>query len=373
MTIGVIGGGIAGLSAALCLGRAGVDVQVFERAPEIREAGAGVSIWPNATRLLRDWGLLDRCVTLATPLSALEIRNRAGMVLLSTEMQGSDAPTLCMRRPELLSILESQVPAEAIHVQHACTSVRDVGGQMEVTFAQRPPQRFDAVIGADGWRSTVRKYVAGPASEPVARGYACWRGISPLELPGLSLGKMGETWGPGRRFGILPIERGTICWYATANQSMSIPEPSNPRALFEGWPEPVGALIRSTPPEALIRTDAWDLPPLSRWCRKAAVLIGDAAHAITPNLGQGSCLALEDASVLSRLLGEHRSTEATFEAFARLRKRRIERIVALSRWLGRVGQLEGGRIVQGRDRLVPLLGAPVFDRLVRRIHEWRDS
>jgi len=376
MTIAVIGGGIAGLSLALCLARRGVEAHVFERAPEVREAGAGVSLWPNATRLLRQWGLLDRCLELAAPLSVLELRSRHAGVFLRTEVDRSDSPTLCMRRPELLAALLSQVPSDAIHVQHNCTSVFEADGHMGVTFERQGTKLFDAVVGADGLRSAVRKYVAPDAGQPVSRGYACWRGIAELSLPQSTLGKMSETWGQGRRLGILPIVPGTVCWYATVNRP--IPESATPLALFAGWPEPIESLIRATPPPLLIESDATDLPRLSRWSRSRAVLIGDAAHAITPNLGQGCCLALEDASVLARLLSEPASPTAArdslgraFEAFARLRKGRIERIVALSRWLGAVVQLDG-QWAAGRDRATPLVAKPVFELLVRSIHAWRD-
>lgn len=327
MKIGVIGGGIGGLSAAACLAKAGVDVEVFEKASELRETGAGVNLWSNATRVLAEMGLLEKCLEKSAPLSAIELRSLQGHVLLQSRLDLEGSPVLCMRRPDLLSLLHSSVPEECINLGHRCTGVSSTLSDVTVTFDGRHSRTFDAVIGADGAGSTVRAYVTGVAEAPVYRGYTIWRGIADFDLEGAASGRIQETWGRGQRFGILPIGSRSLCWYATDTRPEGEPAaPEHRQAellrLFRGWPGPIPELLRATPTHEMLQNNAADLRPRKPCFRGKAILIGDAAHPLTPNLGQGCCLALEDAFALSQALQTATSVEQAFELFDKARSDR---------------------------------------------------
>jgi 2-polyprenyl-6-methoxyphenol hydroxylase-like FAD-dependent oxidoreductase len=204
--------------------------------------------------------------------------------------------------------------------------------------------------------SAVRASLLGP-EEPRYAGYTCWRGICPRPAT-LAAGYVGEWWGRGRRFGITTLPGDRVYWWATKN------EPAGGRAgdeqgyvaeAFHGWADPVPELIATTPPAGFLRNDIVDRTPTPRWASGRAVLIGDAAHPTTPNLGQGGCMAIEDAAVLARRLGGGGEPAANLAAFAAERYPRTTSVTKASWRFGRLGQWEGRLPCWLRDRLFRLL------------------
>lgn len=375
MKIGIVGGGVAGLCAATCLVRAGVEVEVFERASELREAGAGVNLWSNATRVLAKMGLLEKCLERSTPLSSIELRSLHGRMLLHAQLGQGDYPVICMRRPDLLSLLHSVVPDEHIELSHRCTAVASTSSGMTLTFDGQQSRSFDAVIGADGARSTVRAYVTGKTEAPVYRGYSIWRGVAELELEGAASHRIQEIWGRGQRFGILPIGSRSVCWYATETRpkrDAAVPEDRQAELLrlFAGWPSPIGDLLRATPPREILQNDAADLRPPKSCFRDEAIVIGDAGHPVTPNLGQGCCLALEDAFALSQLFESAKSPAQAFGLFQKARTARAARVVTITRWVGAIGQTRSRPVAFLRDHMPPALFPFVFEKSVRPIYQY---
>jgi 2-polyprenyl-6-methoxyphenol hydroxylase-like FAD-dependent oxidoreductase len=375
MRIGIIGGGVGGLCAAACLTKAGVDVELFERAPALREAGAGVNLWSNATRVLAKMGLLERCLEKSTPLSSIELRSLRGRTLLQARLDQEDAPVICMRRPDLLAVLHSGVPEKCIQLSHRCTGLSSTTSGATVTFEGRASRSFDAVIGADGAGSIVRTYVTGATDEPVYRGYAIWRGVAEFELAGSASHMIREIWGRGQRFGILPIGDRALCWYATSTRPQRAPAAPEDRQaellrLFEGWPAPIQELLRATPTLEMLENDAADIQPPASFFRGNAMLIGDAAHPVTPNLGQGCCLALEDAFALSQVLQSASSVGHAFTLFDMARSTRAARIVKTTRWVGVIGQLRSEPAVFLRDHMPRSLFPFVFDKAVRPVYRY---
>jgi 2-polyprenyl-6-methoxyphenol hydroxylase-like FAD-dependent oxidoreductase len=375
MRIGIVGGGIGGLSAAICLSRIGIEVEVFERASAIRESGAGVSLWPNATRVLAHMGLLQTCLAKSLPLSALELVNLQGKSLLRIRIDREEMPVICMRRPELLAMLHSQVADTSIHLDHDCTRITTAGAKVTVEFERRPARSFDAVIGADGARSLVRSYVTGVTQEPAYRGYSIWRGVAQCELGDDSLDSIQEIWGSGRRFGILPIGKNVLCWYATDTRGTTGEDPAENRkrellSLFRGWPSPIPEILRATPPGDIVKNGAADLGLRGPWFKHRVTIIGDAAHPLTPNVGQGCCLALEDSLVLSLALQQTGEVERAFHLFGQARRKRVAAIVRATRWIGSVGQARSKGAVFIRDQLLPAFFPLVFELAVRPIHRY---
>jgi 2-polyprenyl-6-methoxyphenol hydroxylase-like FAD-dependent oxidoreductase len=173
-------------------------------------------------------------------------------------------------------------------------------------------------------------------------------------------GHISETWGAGRRFGIMPIGQGRICWYATYNCPVSQPDTpagrqAEVRALFRGWHDPIPALIEATASADILRTDARDRQPLRTWGQGGVTLLGDAAHPITPNVGQGACMAIEDAACLAKLLSGAADVAGAFRIYEKKRGSRTAFIARQARRIGMIGQWENPWVVRGRNFVTRLV------------------
>lgn len=375
MRAAVIGGGISGFCAAIALGRAGADVEIFERSPAIREIGAGLSLWPNATYALRELGLLEPCARASSRVSGIQLRDPGGREWASVRISGGETPALCLDRPALLSALRAAVDPRRVHVDCECEGVDPGPGGRKagVRFKGGRTREFDAVIGADGLGSAVRRFVTGRSERPVYRGYMIWRGVARMPSSRLGEGIITEAWGKGERFGIMPIGEGKVCWYAARSQPETAAPPSRAEILehFRGWHPPIAEVIAATPESAIVRTPALDRPAAWTWARGPVVLIGDAVHPMTPNLGQGTCLALEDALILAILLARGGPAEDAFRRFEKMRRARAAAIVLGARWIGAFAQSEG----RGAPLLRGWLPRPflsfAIEKTFRAIHDYR--
>lgn len=354
----IIGAGIGGLAAAVALRRAGLRVKVLERAPEVREAGAGLTLWPNALRALSELGL-DEIANQAGLAGSGGIRSWRGEVL-SHISQAELArrygdPIVFFHRAELLAaLLEAAGGVDAVQAGRACSSVQQDETGVTARFEAGASERGDLLVGADGIHSVVRAALFGQA--PVRySGYTCWRGVAPFPLERIAP-YSGEMWGRGRRFGIVPLKGDRVYWFATANAPAGRPDSAAGRKqellfLLKEFPDYVAALIQATPEGAILRNDINDRPPLSRWSVGRVTLLGDAAHPMTPNLGQGACQALEDAAVLGQVLKENPSVESALQEYERRRLAHANEVVATSWTIGKVAQWSNPLACWLRNRL----------------------
>ncbi len=211
----IAGAGIAGLTAAVVLNRAGLPFRIFERAPALREAGAGVSLWPNAMRALAELGFQDRIPDGHVPMAEISIHRRGGTRLVRLSRPGCyPEPGICVHRADLLRLLAGSVPSERLELDRRVIDFEIDDGGVTLSFADGSHARGRLLVGADGIRSAVRARLHG-SSEPRFRGYEIWRGVSEIALPEGLLGRSTEWWASGQRFGILPGEPGRVYWYAT--------------------------------------------------------------------------------------------------------------------------------------------------------------
>jgi 2-polyprenyl-6-methoxyphenol hydroxylase-like FAD-dependent oxidoreductase len=354
----VAGGGIGGVSAALALHRAGIDVTVFERAPAFTEVGAGMSLWPNATRVLASWGVLDQLLSLGEPFSQFNLLKPDGGRISIVSMTGFATPGMCIHRADLHRALRQPLPDRCVAPNECLESFSQDARGVTARFASGLEGTAAYLIGADGINSVVRSQIHGSES-PVYRGYHIWRGVAP-EVPGIVRGHISETWGSGRRFGILPMGQGRVCWYATRNGPPSKPEDPEARKidvrnLFKDWHNPIPALIEATRPGDIIKTDARDRKPLRKWGDGRVTLLGDAAHPMTPNVGQGACMAIEDAACLSKCLERHPGAVPALRAYEKMRGPRTAHIARQARRVGAIGQWENPWIVRGRNLVTGLV------------------
>jgi 2-polyprenyl-6-methoxyphenol hydroxylase-like FAD-dependent oxidoreductase len=350
----IAGGGIGGVAAAVALRQRGFEAVVFERAPALQEVGAGISVWPNATLVLRALGLLDRAE--AHPLHEVHLCTETGAMLFRIRPWAGGTPSCCFHRADLLDLLVSALPPGTVHLGRTVAGFAQDAGGVRLRFEDGTEASGAALVGADGLRSCVRAVLHGDRL-PVYRGYPTWRGVAPSTFPGADEGLAVEAWGRGQRFGMFGLTEGRTYWYATANlpEGAAAAEPEPKAALlrrFAGWFDPVERLVEVTPPEAVLINDVYDRPSLRRWGRGRVTLLGDAAHPTTPNMGQGGCMAMEDALVLARCVAARPGDlPAAFRAYERKRRRRTALIVSQSRQFGWLGQWEQPAAVAVRTAL----------------------
>ncbi|MFJ9642005.1 FAD-dependent monooxygenase [Streptomyces sp. NPDC101206] len=315
----VAGAGIGGLTAALALHRRGWRVTVCERASGPSAAGAGIVLAPNALRAFGSIGFdAGRAAGRAVP-AAMGVRHRGGRWLSRADTAALEArygrPPLAVYRPALAAGLAAELPADAIRYGAAVTGVDGPDGSPLVRTTAGE-LRADLVVAADGIDSTLRRRHFPDHPGLRYSGETAWRTVLPArEVPAEareagrpSLPATAETWGRGERFGLVPLGDGGLYLYATA----VVPEgyrPADVRAelvrRFGTWHDPIPALLARIDPAAVLQHDLYDLAaPLPRFHHGRIAWLGDAAHAMTPNLGQGGCQAVEDAVVLAHLLDD---------------------------------------------------------------------
>ncbi len=361
MKILIAGGGLGGLTAANALLQNGFQVEVFEKSHELMEIGAGVGVWPNATHVLRKLGLLEEVLRRGQVITSIQVRTWRGELISESRVVGQfDTPGVCIHRADLLSILSENVPSECVHLGEKLESFREHDKVVVADFSSGRTPEGDVLVGADGSHSKVRALLWAE-TKPVYRGYQAWRGIANFEMkthpPTTSI----EFWGYGKRFGMILIGPTRVFWYATANAPEgTLGEQSTWKyellCAFQDWCSPIPELIEATERQAILKHEIFDRPSLRRWGKGRVTLLGDAAHLTTPNLGQGACLAIEDAAVLARCLAVGEDAPKMLRQYESLRHARAAFIVRESRWIGQLGQLENGAAVTLRTfflKLVP--------------------
>jgi 2-polyprenyl-6-methoxyphenol hydroxylase-like FAD-dependent oxidoreductase len=363
----VVGGGAGGLTAAVALRRHGWRVDVFERAPSLEPVGAGIALGPNAVKALDSLGLADWIDHAAVIQGSGGVRRPDGRWLVRTDLgalaRHFGRPLVVVPRPDLIEALRSRLPQAAVHLG---TNVIEVVPGDETRAARvrtdREERSADLVVAADGIRSPIREALFRGHPGPVYAGFTAWRMI--VDAPGERI-EPSETWGRGAVFGIVPLPAERLYCYATANLAEGTAFEDEREALLErfaDWHAPIPDLIRRTSPEALLRNDiSWLDQPLPAYHAGRVALVGDAAHAMTPNLGQGGAQAIEDAVVLAHELDEEDDggfldVAAALAGYTRERRARTIGIARQSARVGRMQQMSSPFGIALRNRAVSLAG-----------------
>ncbi|MFO0608455.1 MAG: FAD-dependent monooxygenase [Polyangiales bacterium] len=370
----VVGGGIGGLVLARALARRGVAVDVVERAPALRAVGAGITLGANAMRALGSVGLGEAVAARGLAMRAGAVAARDGTPLSTTRFDAL-APrygeAYAIHRGALHEALAEGLPSEVqVRCDTTVTALTDGGAEgVEVRLSTGASARYRAVVGADGLRSTVRTLAFGP-NEPVYAGYTCWRWTG--RVAGGPVG-MVEQWGRGARVGLVPLAGGDVYAFFVADAPRGTPaDPAQARAEhvrarfadFGGDVPRVLAALRDDEP--LLHHDIEEVEQ-SPWCRGAVALLGDAAHAMTPNFGQGAAMAIEDAVVLARELVAHRDAPSALRAYEARRRPRVEEIQRGARRFGAVGQWRSPVAAWARDLAMRWTPEATTQRALERI------
>lgn len=368
----VVGAGIGGLALAAGLERAGIPYRVFERAPALGEIGAGLGLWANAIRALDTLGVpLGFLDGGASTVQRGEAATASGSVLSAFDVAALSAElgarSHVVHRGELHAALAAAVPEARVTLGAECAGLEPDDDGVTVRFADGSEARGAIVVGADGLWSAVRAAAFGDAP-PVYAGETCYRAVAAHDAPDPDV--LREVQGRGLRCCVTSLGPGRVYWWATERRAEGdvVPEAERKARLTElfagfafGFPEALAA----TAPDAILQNDLYDRPPLPRWSAGRVTLLGDAAHPSTPNLGQGACMAIEDAVVLTRALARHDTPRDAFAAYEAERRDRCYGIVKQSRTLGRVGSWSNPALVAVREASMRLTPRWLMTRMMR--------
>jgi 2-polyprenyl-6-methoxyphenol hydroxylase-like FAD-dependent oxidoreductase len=357
----VAGAGVGGLSTALALRQAGIEAHVYEQAPELREVGAGLHIWTNAVRVLQGLDLADTLERHASVMKVAEFRTAAGSLLASWPQleigRENGAPTLQLSREELSKVLSEAVGD--VHLDRQVTGFDEDDEHVTVRFADGASEDADALVGADGLHSAVRAQILGD-EPPREAGYTVWRGVFTGASKHIEPGRFCSLWGRGQRFVFYELGFDVLYWMSVSSNESA--DTSRGEALkqqllerHKGWMQPIEALIAATDPDEIHRTVIYDRPPVDRWSTKRATLLGDAAHPMTFNVGQGACQAIEDAVLLARKLTQEADVASALQAYEAERKPRTAKYQNLATRLGAMGQWSNPASVAVRNTMMRVM------------------
>lgn len=357
MKILIAGGGIGGLSAAVGLGKLGHDVLVLEQADAPKPVGAGISLQPNAMQALSllevDKDVSQRgCAATDARLMRSNGKQIQRFQFSSHQHHYGFLPYTIHRADLHESLINATKDCQVeIQFGQAIKSFEETKGNVAVQTEKADTFLADALVGADGINSRVREQLFGRYPKRYS-GYVCWRGVVRSSEIEETIDTMTEIWGKGARFGFMPCSSENVYWFATRDST----EPKSIedwKSIYRDWPHPVPALIAATSDDQIAFNDISDRKPITKWGRGRVTLLGDAAHPMTPNFGQGGAQAIEDAVVLSRAVELTNGIEPAFRRYESHRMARANALVVASRQFGVVAQ-GGGMIARLiRDRLLP--------------------
>ena len=325
----IIGAGMGGLATGIALTQAGYAVEIYDRVTDLRPAGAGISLWSNGVKVLNHLGLGEQIAAIGGRMDRMEYRTTAGELLnhidLLPLMEQVGQRPYPVSRTDLQQMLRDAFPGP-IHLGYRCMGIAQDDQGVTVTFENGHQVTADLVVAADGIRSVCRGYVLGEEITPHYGGYVNWNGLVPVSADLAPA----DTWaiyvGEHKRASLMPIAGDRFYFF------FDVPMPKEEACqggeiradlshFFAGWAEPVQALIRRLDPATTNRVLIHDVGPLEQMVRGRVALLGDAAHATCPDLGQGGCQALEDALVLANCL-----SDGTLDVVAALKRYEAERV-----------------------------------------------
>jgi 2-polyprenyl-6-methoxyphenol hydroxylase-like FAD-dependent oxidoreductase len=374
----IVGGGIGGLTLAIAMQRKGFQVIVYESTPKFKPIGAGLGLAANAVKAFLEIGIADEVLSVGKVMKMFRIADDSGKTIAETNSEEMSrrfgtVNNFTIHRADLHRVLLNQLEPETVVLDKNCIDAyQDVNG-VALHFTDGTKVHADYLIACDGIHSPIRRKLL-PESSPRYAGYTCWRAVIDKVPTDFDFNHASESWGVGCRFGIVPLSGNRIYWYACINATQNDPVMRSFRipellTYFGGFHSPVSEILKLTRNEDLLWGDIMDLKPIARFAFDKIVLMGDAAHATTPNMGQGACLAIEDSAVLANCIEDYETVEEAFKQFEQKRIKRTTKIVNGSWALGKAAQLENPLLISLRNAAVRLTPSSIAQRQVKFIHD----
>jgi len=360
----IVGGGVGGLTTALALQRAGVEVEVHEKFAHAPSRATGFTLWSYAMKHLIDLGV-DEPTRIGSPIEVTEIHNQQGDLIeampvgeVSREL---GAPSCDVRRPELQAVATELLGDGVVRMGSECVDVEQDGDSATAVLADGGRATGDLVIGADGAHSVTREKVA-PGAQRRYSGYSSWGGVlDGFEHELLQPNRHVEVWARGSKGGVADVGNGSSRWYVThrapAGGAGERVDKAEIREHIDGWYELLRAAVDAAEPDSMVNTEAWDMDPIDSWYEGRLVLLGDSAHLTTPFAAMGACMTIEDAVTLASHLTSDAELEDALAAYQADRKQRDEDVVKKGRQMGKLQQLHSPIACWLRDEAFEHMGA----------------
>lgn len=370
----IAGAGIAGLTTAIALQKKGIEAIVLESAASIAPVGAGLGLAANAIKGFKMLEIDQPIIEMGQFLTGLTIYDHLKRKITHTdsarvsEKYGLDNFTI--HRAKLHEFLLRQLNPDNIRVNKRVESIERYGQSVMLRFKDGSFQQADYLIAADGVNSRIRQALL-PGAKPRYAGYTCWRAVIPNPLDVVHCAE--EYWGPAGRFGIVPLKDGQLYWFACVNTTAGNHEMKQMDAvgllnIFKGYAPNIIKTLEASVGYPLIWNDIIDVKPIQQFAFGNIVLIGDAAHATTPNMGQGACQAIEDAVVLAQEISRMEDAATAFRVFEKRRMARTRDIVNTSNLLGKIAQWENNFMISLRNGLFRMLPEAVNERQLKKLY-----
>lgn len=361
---------------AIAMQRKGLNVTVYESAVKFKTVGAGITLASNAMKAFTEIGIAEDIMKAGKEIKAMAIKDDKGKVISFTDAEKLTADfgvvnNFTIHRAELHDVLAGLLIPGTIEFGKTCSDVIQHGRGVTIHFGDGSEAQAEYVIASDGIHSPIRRKLL-PESSPRFSGYTCWRAVV-SDLPeDFNSSEASESWGPGKRFGIVPLSNNRVYWFATLNARANDPIMRNASSedllhYFKDFHFPIPEILERTRDEQIIWSDIIDLKPIRKFAFERIVLMGDAAHATTPNMGQGACMAIEDAATLANGLMKY-SPEETFIKFEASRIRRTTEIVKQSWNIGKIAQLENSLVISLRNGLFRKIPKSVIDKQMKSLY-----
>lgn len=368
--IAIIGGGIAGLSAAIACHQNNIDAHVYEAAPEFKPLGTSLSLWPNAMQCLSDWGLDGEVAARGAMVKQVAWRRPDGRAYFAHALDDLYADVgqsgYCVRRSDVHAILAAALPKERLHLGCNVTQSQIDTSGGHLTFENGQSVHAKHVIVADGLWSPLRNRLR-QEKPPIYAGYGAWLGLSSAKGPGFAEGEAAEFLGHNGRFGLIETGQDTNYWFFVANrpsptEHARVASVDEVMPMLSGWPDWTKELASAPADAPPVFVSFYDRPVSKSWGGEGYTLIGDAMHPFVPNLGQGACQAIEDGHAVAAALSKGLQGAALN---AWLSNQRLDRLRYMRKHANKVGQLAQSTSPLARA-VVSLFGMAPFQKMTER-------
>ena len=372
MKFNIIGAGIGGLTLAVALKQKGIPFQIFEQAEEMKAVGAGIILGNNAMQVYEKLGLVDALLEKGNRISQLSITEADLKPMSTIDLTDYEKQTglanLAIHRGDLQTLLLSKLDEGDLTTSKKLMKL-ETGSKPKLHFEDRTTVEPEYVIGADGINSVVRKSITGENTIRSAR-QICWRGVADYQLTAKDKTHFREAWGKGCRFGFGQINERQVYYFALLNirESMDEHKGDDWKNHFKVFDPLVSQLIEATPNSQIHVGEITDLKPIKTWYKNQICLIGDAAHAMTPNMGQGAGQSIEDAYVLANCLEKY-APEQAFEKYQSLRITKALQIVNNSWRIGMIAQLENSVGIWLRNQVMKMTPDSIGKKQTAQVFE----